>query len=261
MSTKYQLTFLGTGTSTGVPALGCTCSTCTSTNPRNHRFRSSVLLTVPEGRILIDTPPELRLALLREQVPYVHAILLTHYHVDHLYGMDDVRLFPKHLGGPLFVYCSEETEAVVRRVFSYAFSEDADYMPRGYIPQIKFFRVEPGKPFEVLGETITPIALEHGRFNVLGFRLSNMAYCTDVSKIPETSQERLQGLDLLVLDALRRRYHPNHLCLEDSLAVIRQLRPQQAYLTHISHELEYQEVTAELPERVRLSYDGLKLSF
>src|SRR4029079_10198592 len=124
MSCNYQLTFLGTGTSTGVPALGCDCKTCTSGDPRNQRYRSSVLITVPQGRILIDTPPELRLALLRERVPFVHAILLTHYHVDHLFGLDDVRIFPKYLEAPLHVYCNEETEAAVRRAFAYAFSAE-----------------------------------------------------------------------------------------------------------------------------------------
>src|SRR4029079_7530356 len=124
MSSGRTLTFLGTGTSTGVPVLGCDCNTCTSTDSRNHRYRSSVLLDVPAGRILIDTPPELRLALLREKVPYVHAILLTHYHVDHLFGLDDVRIFPKYLEAPLHVYCNEETEAAVRRAFAYAFSAE-----------------------------------------------------------------------------------------------------------------------------------------
>lgn len=261
MSSGRSLTFLGTGTSTGVPVLGCDCSVCTSSNPCNHRYRSSVLLSLPQGRILIDTPPELRLALLREKVPYVHAILLTHFHVDHLYGLDDVRLFPRHLQGPLSVYCNEETEMVVKKVFSYAFTESAEQLPRGMLPQIRFHRIEAGVPFEVLGETIMPVYLEHGRFNVLGFRIRNLAYCTDVSRIPPGSRELLQGLDTLILDALRKRHHPAHLSLDDAIDNIRTLRAKRSYLTHISHELDHESITAELPEHVRLAYDGLKLDF
>lgn len=261
MSSGRSLTFLGTGTSTGVPVLGCDCNVCTSTNPCNQRYRSSILISLPQGRILIDTPPELRLALLREKVPFVHAILLTHFHVDHLYGLDDVRLFPRHLQKPLSVYCNEETEHVVRRSFSYAFTEAAEQMPRGMLPQIKFVRVEPGVPFEVLGETITPVYLEHGRFNVLGFRIRNLAYCTDVSRIPHASRELLQGLDTLVLDALRKRHHPNHMSLDDAIDNIRHLQVKRSYLTHISHELEHEATNAELPEHIRMAYDGLKIDF
>jgi phosphoribosyl 1,2-cyclic phosphate phosphodiesterase len=255
------LTFLGTGTSTGVPALGCDCATCTSVDPRNQRYRSSVLLDVPAGRILIDTPPELRLALLREKVPFVHAILLTHYHVDHLFGLDDVRSFPKHLEGPLLVYCNEETEEAVRRSFAYAFSADAERLPRGLLPQIRFVRVKPGVPFDVLGEMITPVYLEHGSFNVLGFRLGGLAYCTDVSGIPDESADLLQGLDILVLDALRRRHHPNHLSLREAVETVHRLQPSRAYFTHISHDLDHAEASAELPEHIYLAYDGLKLYF
>lgn len=261
MSSGRSLTFLGTGTSTGVPVLGCDCEVCESTNPCNKRYRSSVMLTVQQGRILIDTPPELRLALLREKVPFVHAILLTHFHVDHLYGMDDVRLFPKHLKGPLQVYCNEETEQVVRRVFSYAFGESAEQMPRGMLPQLRFTRIEAGVPFEVLGETITPVHLDHGKFNVLGFRIRNLAYCTDVSRIPPDSKELLKGLDTLVLDALRRRHHPNHMSLDEAIDNIRSLQPKRSYLTHISHELEHADVSSELPEHIQLAYDGLKVDF
>jgi len=261
MSSGRSLTFLGTGTSTGVPVLGCDCDVCYSTNPCNHRYRSSVVLTMPQGRILIDTPPELRLALLREKIPFVHAVLLTHYHVDHLYGLDDVRLFPKHLNGPLSVYCNEETEDAVRRAFSYAFTDRADQMPRGMLPQLRFHRITAGVPFEVLGEKITPVHLDHGKFNVLGFRIRNLAYCTDVSYIPPASREHLRGLDTLVLDALRRRHHPNHMSLDQAIETIQHLQPRHSYLTHISHELEHASISSELPSHIQLAYDGLKIDF
>ncbi|HQR42209.1 MAG TPA: MBL fold metallo-hydrolase, partial [Gemmatales bacterium] len=156
---------------------------------------------------------------------------------------------------------TEETEHVVRRAFSYAFTEAAEQMPRGMLPQIKFVRVEPGVPFEVLGEMITPVYLEHGRFNVLGFRVRNLAYCTDVSRIPPASQELLKGLDTLVLDALRRRHHPNHLSLDQAIDVARHLQARKTYLTHISHELEHVNISSELPEHIQLAYDGLRVDF
>ena len=156
--------FLGSGTSTGVPVIGCDCSVCTSTDPRNQRTRPSVLLSLPRGNLLIDTTPEMRLQLLRERVRVVHAIAFTHAHADHLFGLDDARAFPRFLGGPVPVYCEQETEESIRRVFHYAFQERLAALPAGFVPKIQFERIAPGVPFEVLGQTILPIRLEHGRF-------------------------------------------------------------------------------------------------
>jgi phosphoribosyl 1,2-cyclic phosphate phosphodiesterase len=253
-------TFLGTGTSVGVPMIGCECGTCTSTDPRNHRYRASVLITTPRGRILIDTSPELRLQLLRAKAPLVHAVLYTHYHADHLFGLDDVRLFPRALNGPLPLYCNAETEEKIRQAFAYAFVPGTEFMPAGVIPKLSFVRIDEA-PFEVLGEQVVPIHLEHAHYRVLGFRLGDVAYCTDVSNIPDRSWPRLEGLKVLILDALREKRHPAHFSLGEALEVIERVRPQQAYLTHMSHELEHEATTRRLPPHVRPAYDGLNFDF
>jgi phosphoribosyl 1,2-cyclic phosphate phosphodiesterase len=237
-STPRRLTILGSGTSTGVPVIGCECAVCRSDDPRNKRTRSSVLVQLPGGNLLIDTSPEMRLQLTRERVGLVHAIAYTHSHVDHLYGLDDARLFPVKLGGPVPIYCELEVEETIRRVFDYAFEEHTKSYPLGSVPRIDFRRIEPNVPFEVLGQTVLPIRLDHGRFRVLGFRIGDLAYCTDVSSIPESSWPHLLELDTLILDALRVEPHPAHFNLEQALAVIERLEPKQAYLTHLSHTFD-----------------------
>ena len=259
MSSGRTFLFLGTGTSVGVPMIGCGCAVCTSANPRNNRTRSSVLLKLPCGNLLIDTSPELRVQFLRERIPLAHAVAYTHYHADHLFGLDDVRLFPHRLGGPLPLYCTAEVEAVVRQCFRYAFPEPG--ADAGFIPSLAFRRIA-AEPFEALGETVTPIPLVHGRFDVLGFRVGDVAYCTDVSRVPETSVPLLRGLDVLVLDALRpERPHSSHLSLPEALAVIAEVKPRQAYLTHMSHEMDYERLVQTLPPGVSPAYDGLQFPF
>lgn len=256
-----RLVFLGSGTSTGVPVLGCDCHVCASDDPRNKRTRPSVLVQVPQGNLLIDTTPEMRLQLLRERVREVHAVVYTHSHVDHLYGFDDARLFPKYLGGPLPVYCNVETEETIRRVFSYAFNDRAQAIPAGHLPKVRFERIAAGVPFEVLGQRVVPIALEHGRFNVLGFRLGGLAYCTDVSRIPEASWPLLEGVEVLILDALRHEPHPTHFSLSQALEVVERLNPRRTILTHLSHGFDHGPTETTLPPRVGLAYDGLALEF
>jgi phosphoribosyl 1,2-cyclic phosphate phosphodiesterase len=260
MAAMRTFTFLGTGTSVGVPMLGCNCPVCTSEDPRNQRYRCAVLLDLPRGRILIDTPPELRLQLLRARVGYVHAVLYTHYHADHLFGLDDLRPMPRQLGGPVPLYCTGEVEGKIRSTFSYAFGPAAEQMSSGFIPKLIFRRIDP-QPFEVLGEQVTPIPLEHAQFDVFGFRIGNVAYCTDVGKIPHASWPLLEGLDVLVLDALRPEPHPAHFGLNQALDAIDRLAPKQAYLTHMSHELEYESLSRRLPPNVAPAYDGLSFAF
>lgn len=258
---ERRLIFLGTGTSSGVPLLGCDCSVCTSDDPRNNRTRPSVLMAFPAGNLLIDTTPEMRLQLLREKVSRVHAIAFTHHHADHLFGLDDARMFPKWIGGPVPVFCEDDTQEYIRRVFSYAFREESRNWPAGFVPKIEFGRVEPYKPFETLGQTILPVRLHHGRFTVLGYRVGDLAYCTDVNRIPDETFDALQGLDVLVLDALRFDPHPTHFHLEEALRVVERLAPKRAYFTHCSHEFDHARVEASLPPHVRLAHDGLVVPF
>lgn len=253
-------TFLGTGTSVGVPMVGCECRTCTSPNPKNQRWRCAAVVQTSQGHLLIDAPPELRLQLLRARVPLVHALLLTHFHADHLFGLDDVRVFPQRLGGSLPIYCNAETEVVIRRNFAYAF-ESQSAMTYSFVPQLHFETINPGQPFQALGETVIPIALEHAQFNVLGFRIGNLAYCTDVSNIPPESMQLLEGLEVLVLDALRYKPHPAHLSISQAVKLADRLKPKQTWLTHMSHDLEHEETDASLPENVRLAYDTLSFAF
>jgi phosphoribosyl 1,2-cyclic phosphate phosphodiesterase len=260
MATR-TFTFLGTGTSVGVPMIGCDCAVCQSTNPRNHRYRCAVLIQTAQGNLLIDTPPELRLQLLRERIRVVHAVLFTHYHADHLFGLDDLRPIPHTLGGPVPLYCAAETEAKIRSTFAYAFGPAAqESASAGYLPKLIFRRIT-DEPFTVLGEQVTPIPLVHAHFDVYGFRIGDVAYCTDVSEIPRESMKRLEGLRVLVLDALRPRPHAGHFGLNQALDVIERLQPEQAYLTHTSHELEYEATNASLPANVRMAYDGLQFAF
>jgi len=260
-TTSRRLIFLGTGTSTGVPMIGCDCPVCRSDDPRNRRTRSSVLIRLPAGNLLIDTSPELRLQLVRERVGQVHAIAYTHHHADHLFGLDDTRLFPRGIGGPVPIFCEGEVEDTIRRVFHYAFEANAASIPTGGIPQMAFERIRPGEAFEVLGQRVLPIRLEHGRFRVLGFRIGDLAYCTDVNRIPEPSWPLLEGVETLILDALRPEPHPTHFHLEEALGVVERLRPRQAYLTHLSHSFDHEATEAILPPRVALAYDGLSLDF
>ncbi len=256
---KKELILLGTGTSHGVPMIGCHCDVCESTNPHNNRMRTGVAVSLPGGTILIDTPPELRLQLLREHIDLVHAALYTHSHADHLFGLDDLRLFGHYLEGPVPLHCEKNVEKQIRQSFNYAF-ETPPNNHRGAIPSLTFQRIGT-EAFTVLGQTVQPIRLWHGKLAVLGFRFGNVAFCTDVSSIPDESWPHLEGLDVLVIDALRDQPHPTHMNIEQALAVVQRVQPRQAYFTHIAHTLEHETTNARLPEGVDLAYDGLRIPF
>ncbi|CAD77266.1 MAG TPA: MBL fold metallo-hydrolase [Rhodopirellula baltica] len=254
-----EVIFLGTGTSVGVPAIGCECDVCQSTDPHNNRTRCSILIRLPEGNLLIDTPPDLRTQLLREKVKLVHAVLFTHEHADHIYGLDDLRLFPFRLGRPVPLYCRADVEARIRTSYDYAFSQ-REQTHAGSRPQLEILSINNDDPFEVLGVRVTPVPLKHGpHFEVLGFRMGDFAYCTDTNHISETSMDRLRGLDTLVLDALRFTPHPTHFNIDEALEVIEELKPRQAFLTHLGHDIDHGPVEASLPDHVHLAYDGLRL--
>lgn len=238
--------------------LGCDCDVCRSDNAKNHRTRCGLVLGLPQGNLLVDTPPDLRSQLLREGVGIAHAVLFTHEHADHLFGLDDLRLFPFYLGGPVPLYCEEPVERRIRKSFDYAFAAPAN-MHAGGVPQLKFHRIGT-EPFEVLGAVVQPVRLLHGpNFEVLGFRFGNVAYCTDVNHIPEDSMQRLEGLDVLILDALRDRPHVTHFSLDEAVQIARRLRPKRTLFTHMSHDLEHVATCARLPEGMDLAHDGLRV--
>ncbi len=249
------MVILGSGTSVGVPAIGCGCPVCTSANPKNRRTRCGLALGLPGGNLLVDTPPDLREQLLREGIGVVHAVLYTHEHADHIFGLDDLRLMQFYLGGPVPLYCEPIVEHRIRTSFDYAFQSGERLHP-GAIPQLAP-RTISLEPFDVLGARVIPLRLEHGPHTpVLGFRFGNVAYCTDTSGIPPESMELLAGLDVLILDCLRRQPHVTHFGMSQALAVVEKLRPKRTLFTHLSHDLEHEATNAELPPDVELAYDG-----
>jgi phosphoribosyl 1,2-cyclic phosphate phosphodiesterase len=255
-----EMILLGTGTSHGVPIVGCHCPICLSGHPRNQRTRSGVAVRAPEGTFLIDTSPELRIQLLREKIEMVHAVIYTHSHADHIFGLDDLRLFGYRLERPVPLYCEEIVEQQIRAAFSYAFAApDPDLHP-GAVPKLELRRIGL-EPFELLGLTIRPLRLLHGKLPVLGYRFGNVAFCTDVSEIPEETYPLLEGLDVLIVDALRDKPHATHFGIPQALAVVERVRPRRTYLTHVSHHLDYEITNARLPQGVELAYDGLQIAY
>jgi phosphoribosyl 1,2-cyclic phosphate phosphodiesterase len=250
------LTFLGTGTSHGVPVIGCDCDVCRSTDPKNKRTRCSALVESDGHRILIDTSPELRLQVIREGIDRIDAVVYTHAHVDHLFGLDDCRRFNEITGLPLPVYGSASTLDIVRRVFDYAFMPGVQV--GGGLPVLELHEIS--GPFQAAGIEITPVPIRHGRLHILGFRIGDLAYLTDCSSIPDDSIPLLEGLDLLVLGVLRPHPHPTHLSLSEGLDVVGKLRPKRALFTHISHRLDHNETNRLLPTGVELAYDGMRVT-
>lgn len=254
-STNRSLTLLGTGTSMGVPMIGCTCAVCTSSDPRNHRMRTGVHVQNGEQNFLIDASPELRLQLLRAAVRTIDAVVFTHAHADHIMGLDDLRIFGFKRKEPVPLYCEPAVEETLRRTFSYAF-ENGGPKSLHSRPKLECRTIGEDR-FELCGLTLQPIRLIHGRLPVLGFRINDVAFCTDVSAIPEGSWPLLEGLDVLVLDAIRHESHPTHFNIEQALETAKRLSPRQTWLTHISHSLDHEQTNASLPPEVQLAYDGL----
>ncbi|HEX2617062.1 MAG TPA: MBL fold metallo-hydrolase [Flavobacteriales bacterium] len=249
-----RLVFLGTGTSQGVPVIACTCEVCRSIDPRDKRTRSSALVEVDGRRILIDAGPELRVQLLREQVMDLDAVLLTHEHMDHIAGLDDLRAFSLVHEPPraMDIYASGATVEAIKRVFSYAFSK---HKYPG-VPEFAMHTIE--GPFQAAGVDVVPIEVMHLLMPVLGFRIGGLVYITDAKTIAPAEREKMQGADVLVLNALRRKKHISHLNLEEALELVAELKPKRTYLTHISHLMGC-HADVELPPGVELAYDGLKV--
>jgi phosphoribosyl 1,2-cyclic phosphate phosphodiesterase len=251
-----RLLFLGTGTSTGVPLVGCRCATCTSGDPRDVRTRTSVLLGLPGGHLLVDTTPDLRGQLLRERIGRIDAVVYTHDHVDHVYGLDDLRPLCFATGRSIPLHCEERVENRIRKAFDYAFAAGPPL--GGGVPKVTFERITT-TPFELLGATVTPLRLRHGVFDVLGFRFGNIAYCTDTNAIPDESWPLLAGLDVLVLDCLRPTRHPTHFSLDEAVAVAARVGAKRTLLVHMAHDIRHADVALRLPAGVEFAVDGLEV--
>lgn len=250
-----KITVLGSGTSSGIPLIGCECPVCTSEDPRDQRLRPAVAISHEGKTILIDTPPDFRTQALRAGIDRVDSILFTHSHADHILGLDDVRPYNFKHKLRIPIYGAADTIATIQRVFEYIFDDQSRVT---FVPQLDA-TVLTGEPFELLGLTVQPIPVIHGKWPIFGYRLGRVAYLTDHSAIPEASMEMLHGLDVLFLDALRRKPHPTHSTVETSIETVRRLNPKRAFFTHISHDLGHAVTQAELPAGIEIAYDGLEI--
>jgi phosphoribosyl 1,2-cyclic phosphate phosphodiesterase len=248
-----KITFLGTGTSTGVPSVGCPCDVCHSRDPRDKRLRASVLLEYGGRCVVIDTGSDFRQQALRVGLTRLDAVLFTHDHADHIFGLDDIRPFNFRTGRAIPCYADARTWEGLRRVYSYVFD------PKGYAgaPRIEVHTLD--GPFEVFGQEFEPLYVLHGGMPVVAYRFGNAAYATDCNEIPDETCARLAGLDLLILDGLRHAEHPSHMSIGKALAYIERVAPRRALLTHMNHEVSHEAVSRTLPPGVELAYDGLSV--
>jgi phosphoribosyl 1,2-cyclic phosphate phosphodiesterase len=254
MPCPLKITVLGSGTSVGVPAIGCSCDVCTSTDPRDNRLRPSVLVTFGERQIVIDTTPDFRTQALRARIPRLDAVLFTHSHADHMMGLDDIRPFNFRQRERIPLHAAPDTMAALHRCFPYVFD---GVKKETNVPQIDEKVID--GPFDLFGMEFIPVPVLHGRQTIHGFRFGGAAYLTDHSEIPETSIDLLQNLDVLFLDALRYKPHPTHSTVDRSVQTVARLNPQRAYFTHISHDLKHDRAESLLPPHIRLAYDGLEI--
>lgn len=273
MSMPLELLFLGTGTSAGVPMIGCDCQVCGSDDQRDQRTRPSVLLRYPElvdgnpgqatRELLIDTTPDLRMQAVRHRLSRLDGVIYTHAHADHILGIDELRRFNAVMQAPLDIYAEARTMQTLGQMFPYIFEAHKNVNP-SFVARLIPNILAADQPADFFGARWTPIRLMHGRLPILGYRVDwagkSLAYCTDVSTIPPESYELLADLDVLVLDALRYRHHPTHMTVEQALDVIEQVAPQQAYLTHIAHDIQHADLDDRLPDGVNLAYDGLTVA-
>jgi phosphoribosyl 1,2-cyclic phosphate phosphodiesterase len=256
VSAPARVTFLGTGTSSGVPMIGCHCDVCRSTDPRDTRLRPSIYVEIPgQAAILVDTTPDFRQQALTHGIERIDAVLFTHSHADHILGLDELRRFNWMQGGPIPCYASVDTWAHIRRTFYYAF--DGEKRMGGGIPKLEPHDIT--GPMVVNGVHVTPVPLWHGNTAILGFRFGRFAYLTDCSRLADDAWAIIDGVETLVIDALRDRPHTTHFTVDEALEVIARVKPRRAYTTHMSHELGHAATSARLPAGVELAYDGLVL--
>jgi phosphoribosyl 1,2-cyclic phosphate phosphodiesterase len=254
-----KLRFLGTGTSFGIPVIGCGCDVCTSTDPRDRRTRHGALLQFDGGRnLLIDSPPELRLQLIDAGVSAVDGVFFTHAHADHAHGIDDLRVFSARRRGPLPAWADDSNADRLRRTFPYIF--DTAYRPPVGTtkPEIDLHVFEPGTPYEVAGATLTAFALPHGDITAFGFRTGSLGYVTDAKRIPPEARAILEGVRVLVINALwHGNPHPTHFNVEEAVAAVRDIAPERAYLTHLTHRVRHAELSKSLPDGIEPAHDSL----
>ena len=251
---NLEVIVLGCGSSAGTPVIGCHCATCSSDDKRNHRTRASTVISANGVNFLIDTGPDLRQQALRENIERVDAVLYTHPHSDHLNGIDDLRAYCYHQRGVVPLFGNAFTLDNIQQRFPYAFFPPSQYWDK---PVLSANVVE--HEFEFQGIRVTPIPVMHGTWPIYGYRIGNVAYITDVSEIPDSSHHLLQGLDLLLLDSLRRVPHPTHFSFDQAVAAAQCIGAQQTLLIHMTHELSYQDMAAALPDNIRPAYDGLRI--
>ncbi|UCD27987.1 MAG: MBL fold metallo-hydrolase [Planctomycetota bacterium] len=257
MIKSLRVVILGSGTSHGIPMIGCSCPVCTSDNPHDKRTRTSIVVEADSRFILIDASPELRLQCLACKITRIDAVLFTHYHADHVVGLDDLRRFNYLQDTTLTCYGDKATVAELKKMFSYAFNEKPGYPSEK--PHLESMVIDGA--FDLFGIHILPIPLFHGELPILGFRFGPFAYCTDCSRIPPSSFKLLEDLEVLVLDGLRRRVHPTHFNLAQAVRAARQIGAGRTYFTHITHELPHETTNAELPPGMGLAYDGQVIEF
>ena len=250
-----QITFLGTGTSHGVPVIACDCEVCQSNNPKNKRMRTSIHIKSNQYNLLIDTPPEMRLELIQNNIKNVDSVLMTHAHADHIMGFDDIRALNWFQGKEMPVYGDRKTLKKKKKVFPYVFSDEN---PGGGVPQVILKEVEKELTFKDLN--VKPVPIFHGDNKILAYRINNFAYLTDCSKITETSLKLLNGIEYAAVDALRFEEHPNHMSVDQAVELINKLGLKHGYLTHISHRLDHQKLLDYLPDNVSPAYDGLVIN-
>jgi phosphoribosyl 1,2-cyclic phosphate phosphodiesterase len=255
---RATLTVLGSGTSMGVPTIGCGCAVCTSQDPHDRRTRPSVLVEYGGRSILIDTTPDFREQAIRAGIRRLDAVLYTHSHADHILGLDDLRPLSFHREGKVPLYAHPHTIPTLRQVFRYIFEADYKY---GGLAQVELHELNGDQAIELHGARFEGVPVLHGDAEIHGYRFGEAAYLTDFSEIPPRSMEQLRGLDILFLDALRHKPHPTHSTVENSLRIVEELRPKRAFFTHIAHDLPHEETNSTLPPHVRLAHDGLKLEF
>lgn len=254
---QATLTVLGSGTSTGVPTIGCACAVCRSPDPHDRRTRPSVLLSYNGRHVLIDTTPDFREQALREQITQLDAVLYTHTHADHILGIDDLRpLTYHHPSGKLPLYAAPRACDFLRNMFRYIFEPTYKF---GGLPQVDLHPID--GLVELFGARFEPLTIIHGEVPILGFRFGSAAYLTDHSKVPPETLDKLRALDILFLDALRYTPHPTHSTIEQSLQIVDEVKPKRAFFTHICHDLGHAATDATLPSGVRLAFDGMKLEF